>query len=87
MGRAQGLIRSASIVEFWHEHQGQGRLLWLLIQTTHEERAEIDKEVEHRTRESRETGVDKISDQELREIVEYVRRKRKPAPKEMMAVA
>ena len=65
----------------------KARLAQLLIQTTHEERLEIDKEIERRTRESCETGVDKITDQELRDIVEYVRRKKKPAPQEMMAIA
>jgi len=61
--------------------------LQLLIQTTHEERMEIDREIERRTRESCETGVDKITDQELKGIVEYVRRKKKAVPQEMMAIA
>ncbi len=65
----------------------KARLLRLLIETTREERLEIDREIERRTRESCETGVDKIADQELRSIVEYVRRKKKPAPQEMMAMA
>jgi len=61
--------------------------LRLLIETTHEERLEIDREIERRTRENCETGVDKITDQELRSIVEYVRRKKKSVPQEMMAIA
>ena len=65
----------------------KARLLRLLIQTTHEERLEIDREIERRTRENCETGVDKITDQELKGIVEYVRRKRKAVPQEMMAIA
>jgi trans-2-enoyl-CoA reductase len=66
------------------------KLFKLNIQTTHEERLEIDREIERRTRESCETGIDKITDQELREIVDYVRRKKrqqKPVPEEMMAIA
>ena len=62
-------------------------MLQLLIQTTHEERMEIDREIERRTRESCETGVDKITDQELKGIVEYVRRKKKAVSEEMMAIA
>jgi hypothetical protein len=38
---------------------------------------EIEREIERRTRES-ETGVDKTTDRELRDIIECVRRK-KPA--------
>jgi TPP-dependent pyruvate/acetoin dehydrogenase alpha subunit len=66
----------------------RARLLKLHIQTTREEREEIDREIEHRIGESCETEVDKITDQELRDIVEYVRRRKKmPAPQEIMAIA
>ena len=65
----------------------KARLLRLFIQTTHEEWVEIDREIERKTRESCETGVDKVTDQELKGIVEYVRRKRKAVPQEMMAIA
>jgi len=39
----------------------KARLLQL-IETTREERTEIDKETDRRTRESCETGIDKITD-------------------------
>lgn len=65
----------------------RARLDRLRIETTHEERLEIDNEIRSRTGESCETGVDKLSDGQIWEIVERVRRKKKAPPQEMMAVA
>ena len=53
------------------------RLDILKISTTHEERVEIDKEIEGRTRLYCDIGIDKVSDAELRQIVEDVRRRKK----------
>lgn len=55
----------------------KARLNRLNILTTHEERVEIDREIERRTNVYCDTGIDKISDDELKEIVELVRRRRK----------
>ncbi|MBI4258302.1 MAG: hypothetical protein HY619_05040 [Thaumarchaeota archaeon] len=52
------------------------RLLRLLIMTTHEERQAIDREIEARTKVYCDKGIDKISDQELRVIVDMVRRRK-----------
>lgn len=55
----------------------KARLNRLLIETTHEERIEIDREIERRTKVYCDEGIDRISDSELKEIVELVRRRRR----------
>ena len=51
---------------------------------THEERVEIDKEIERETKMDCDTGVKQLTDQQLKEIVERVKRKKKP-PMELYA--
>ena len=51
------------------------RLDALRIFTTHEERVMIDAIVEERTRQNCDVGIDKISDDELRRIVEEAKRR------------
>ena len=53
------------------------RLRILFIETTNEERQEIDREIERRTKVYCDTGIDRISDEELRQIVENIRKKKK----------
>lgn len=53
------------------------RLDRLRIFTTHEDRVDIDKEIERRTGLYCDKGIDRISDDELRQIVEAVKAKRK----------
>ena len=53
------------------------RLRRLFIETTHEERQEIDREIEQRTKVYCDTGIDRISDEELRQIVADIWRKKK----------
>jgi hypothetical protein len=47
------------------------------IETTHEEREEIDREIERRTGRYCDTGVELLSEAEFLGIVEFVRRRRK----------
>jgi len=47
------------------------------IETTHEERQDIDREIERRTGRYCDSGVDLLSEAEFLAIVESVRRKRK----------
>ena len=56
------------------------RLDTLRILTTHEDRVEIDKEIERITNVYCDKGIDKISDAALREIAEGIKRKKKKAP-------
>lgn len=53
------------------------RLDRLQLTTTHENRVEIDREIESRTGLYCDKGIDQISDDELRQIVEAVRAKKK----------
>ena len=53
------------------------RLRILFIETTNEERQEIDREIERRTKVYCDTGIDRLSDEELRQIVADIRRKKK----------
>lgn len=55
------------------------RLRRLFIETTHEERQEIDREIERRTKVYCDTGIDRLSDEELRQIVADIWRKKKKA--------
>ena len=55
------------------------RLLILFIETTNEERQEIDREIERRTKVYCDTGIDRLSDEELRQIVADIWRKKKKA--------
>jgi len=52
------------------------------IQTTHEEREDIDREIELRTGRYCDSGVELLSEAEFLAIVERVRRKGKKAPVE-----
>ena len=61
------------------------RLDILKITTTHEDRVEIDKEIERRTNQYCDNGIDKITDAELIQIVGYIRDRKKK--KEMVAIA
>jgi len=47
------------------------------IETTHEEREEIDREIERKTGRYCDTGVELLSEAEFLTIVESIRRKRK----------
>ena len=53
------------------------RLRILFIETTNEERQEIDREIERRTKVYCDTGIDRLSDEELRQIVADIWRKKK----------
>ncbi len=53
------------------------RLRKMLIEATHEERAEIDEEIEKKTGKYCDKGVEELSDTEFIEIVNKVKRKRK----------
>jgi hypothetical protein len=48
------------------------RQMNLLFRTTHEDRVKIDEEIERRTGQYCDEGIDKITDDELREIVEMI---------------
>jgi hypothetical protein len=48
------------------------RQMNLLFKTIHEDRVKIDEEIERRTGLYCDEGIDKISDDELREIVEKI---------------
>lgn len=54
------------------------RLDNLKIETSSEDRQEIDREIERRTKQWCDHGIDKTSDKELTEIVEQIRKKKKP---------
>jgi hypothetical protein len=47
------------------------------IDTTHEEREEIDREIERKTGQYCDKGVELLSEAEFRAIVDWVRRRRK----------
>lgn len=53
------------------------RLARMMIETTHEERKEIDKEIEEKTGKYCDEGVNDLLDTELIEIVDKVKRKKK----------
>ena len=53
------------------------RLVKMMVETTHEERKEIDKDIEDKTGKYCDEGVDELSDTEFIEIVNKVKRKRK----------
>jgi len=53
------------------------RLRKMLIEATHEERADIDKEIEKKTGKYCDEGVNELSDIEFIEIVNKVKKKRK----------
>jgi len=53
------------------------RLKKMLIETTHEERAKIDEEIEAKTGKYCDKGVDELSDTEFIEVVNKAKRKRK----------
>ena len=53
------------------------RLDLLHLLTTHAERVDVDKEIERKTGLYCDKGIDQISDDELRRIVEAVRAKKK----------
>ena len=55
------------------------------IDTTHEQRMEIDREIERRTGVNCDVGVSRLNDAELMEIVQLVKKKRKPLIAEMAA--
>ena len=61
------------------------RLMLMLLETTHEERVEIDREIEKRTGKYCDEGVKELSDQQLKEIVEEVKRRKKKVQMEMYA--
>jgi len=52
------------------------------IETTHEEREQIDREIEQRTGRYCDSGVELLNEEEFLAIVERVRRKGKKAPVE-----
>jgi hypothetical protein len=58
------------------------RLRRLGIETTHEEREEIDREIERRTGRYCDRGVELLSEAEFLSIVESIRRRRKKAAME-----
>jgi len=49
------------------------------IETTHEEREEIDREIERRTGRYCDSGIELLSEAEFLSVVESIRRKRKRA--------
>ena len=56
------------------------------IETTHEERQDIDREIERRTGRYCDSGVELLSEAEFLAIVESIRRKRKkPAAEALVA--
>ena len=54
------------------------------IETTHEEREEIDREIERRTGRYCDSGVELLSEAEFLAIVESIRRKRKKTAAEAL---
>jgi len=57
----------------------------LKIATSHEERAEIDREVERRTRKPCDKGIDDLSEAEFLAIVKRIKGKTKPLLAEILA--
>ena len=55
------------------------------IETSHEERQEIDREVERRTGKACDTGIDDLSEEQFRDIVASIKRKTKPLLAELLA--
>jgi len=53
------------------------RLMKMMIETAHEERVEIDEEIERRTGKYCDDGVDDLSDSEFVEIINKVKRRKK----------
>ncbi len=53
------------------------RLRELMIETTHEERREIDEEIEERTNKYCDEGVNDLSDEEFIEIVNKIKKRKK----------
>ena len=51
-----------------------------MIETTHEERQEIDKEIEERTNKYCDEGIDDLTNEEFIEIISKVKRKKKKIP-------
>jgi len=63
------------------------RRLGLLDQVDHSDRVEIDREIERRTYAPCDTGVDMLTDAELRSLVEaMLLKRRKKKPLEVVAV-
>ena len=56
------------------------RLRELMIETTHEERQEIDKEIEEKTNKYCDEGIDDLTNEEFIEIISKVKRKKKKIP-------
>lgn len=54
------------------------------IETTHEERQDIDREIERRTGRYCDSGVELLSEAEFLAIVESIRRKRKKTAAEVL---
>ncbi len=63
------------------------RLARMMIETTHEERKEIDQEIEDKTGKYCDEGVDDLSDTEFIEILNKVKRKKKKQRKIELAYA
>ncbi len=63
------------------------RLARVMIETTHEEREEIDRDIEEKTGKYCDEGVDDLSDMEFIEIINKVKRKRKKQKKIELAYA
>ncbi len=53
------------------------RLRKLMIETNHEEREEIDREIEEKTGKYCDEGIDELSDSEFIELVDKVKKKKK----------
>jgi len=62
------------------------RLRKLMIETTHEERKEIDEEIEERTGKYCDEGVDELSDSEFIEIVNNIKKKIKKKKKKKVEI-
>lgn len=63
------------------------RLRQMMIETTHEERQEVDREIELKTNKYCDEGVDDLSDSEFIEIVNKIKRKRKKKKREVEVYA
>jgi len=55
------------------------------IDTTHGQRMNIDREIERRTGQNCDIGISKLTDTDIMEIVQAIRKKRKPLLAEAMA--
>lgn len=53
------------------------RLRRMMIETNHEERQEIDREIEEKTGKYCDEGIDELSDSEFIELVDKVKKKKK----------